>query len=71
MESCPGCFHDPRSMNDKYKQAVIDAKILSNEQQKKVSVYIEGFDFKIEAFTDTIPAGTREIITPDRGPDPS
>ncbi|MBK7885470.1 MAG: hypothetical protein IPJ81_18020 [Chitinophagaceae bacterium] len=62
--SCPDCFKEQRSLGDLYKQNKIDAQNFADTKKVKVAILQEGPRFTYIGFTDTIPAGTCEIIIP-------
>lgn len=64
--NCPDCFKDGRSLRDQLLQTITDAKKFAQEGNRKVAIIQEGQQFRYEAFTDGIPAGTIEVILPGR-----
>ena len=64
MMNCPDCFKEQRSRRDIYLQIREDAKKYAIENYCKVAIVTEGDSYRYEQFSERIPEGTVEVITP-------
>jgi hypothetical protein len=64
MHGCPDCFKEQGTINERYQNAIIDAKKLAKEENKQVAVYSDGQRFFIESFTGEPLPGYLTIADP-------